>query len=105
MRMQGLPKSIGLAAAVLATTLVLPAGAEAAGDSAWRSGDEVYAKVCGRCHESGVGPVIRGRKLEQDYITAVVRNGLLAMPAFPASAIDDAALAKVAALIAKSPNK
>jgi mono/diheme cytochrome c family protein len=67
--------------------------------SGWREGAEVYAKVCGHCHESGVAPVIRGRSLPPVVVTHFVRNGSRAMPAFRASEIDDEALARVAAYV------
>lgn len=67
--------------------------------SGWREGAEVYAKVCGHCHESGVAPVIRGRNLPPVVVAHFVRNGSRAMPAFRASEIDDEALARVAAYV------
>lgn len=66
---------------------------------AWKDGAEGYAKVCGYCHESNVGPVIRGRALPAAYTRSVVRNGSRAMPAFRTSEIDDKSLAKVAEYI------
>lgn len=90
--------------ASLALPLALLAGhAVADGDGVWKSGENVYAKVCGHCHESGVGPVIKGRQLPPQYITAIVRNGFRAMPAFPGSFIDDNALQQVAEYIEKTP--
>jgi mono/diheme cytochrome c family protein len=65
----------------------------------WKDGPEVYAKVCSYCHDQQIGPVIRGRLLPPEYISAVVRNGNRAMPAFRASEIDDESLKKVAEYI------
>lgn len=65
----------------------------------WKDGREVYAKVCGYCHEQGVGPAIRGRALPPVYIRTIVRNGNRAMPSFRASEIDDESLAKLAEYI------
>ena len=65
----------------------------------WKDGAEVYAKVCSYCHDQQIGPVIRGRSLPPEYISAVVRNGNRAMPAFRASEIDDESLKKVAEYI------
>ena len=65
----------------------------------WKDGPEVYAKVCSYCHDQQIGPVIRGRSLPPEYISAVVRNGNRAMPAFRASEIDDESLKKVAEYI------
>jgi 4-cresol dehydrogenase (hydroxylating) cytochrome subunit len=69
---------------------------------AWKDGAEVYAKICAHCHESGVGPVIRGRGLAPAVISYFVRHGSRAMPAFRAAEIDDGALAKLADYIAKN---
>ena len=68
----------------------------------WKDGAEIYAKVCGYCHEAQVGPQIRGRDLPAAYIHAVVRNGNRAMPAFRPSEIDDESLAKLAEYISKN---
>ena len=69
----------------------------------WKDGAHLYEKVCGRCHEKGVGPVITGRQLPPQYISAIVRNGFRAMPAFPASYIDDKSLQAVGEYIQNSP--
>ncbi|SCX83326.1 cytochrome c [Nitrosospira sp. Nsp13] len=68
----------------------------------WKDGAEVYAKICGYCHESNVGPVIRGRDLPAAYIRTIVRNGNRAMPSFRPSEIDDESLAKLAEYISKN---
>ena len=77
----------------------LIAGAGSAGAAQWRDGAQVYEKVCGYCHDSGVGVVLQGRALPVEYIERVVRHGNRAMPAFRPSEIDDASLAEVAQLI------
>jgi mono/diheme cytochrome c family protein len=69
---------------------------------AWKDGAEVYAKVCALCHETSVGPVIRGRGYDPLYIRLIVRNGYRAMPAFRAGEIDDASLEKLAEYISKT---
>ena len=76
--------------------------AETAAHSAWKDGAEVYAKVCGYCHDTGVAPVLLGRGLPPPLTTVFARNGIRAMPAFRAAEIDDAALAKVAEYISKN---
>lgn len=87
----------------LALPLLLLAGTAAAdGDGVWKGGENVYAKVCGHCHEAQVGPQLKGRQLPPPYITAIVRNGFRAMPAFPASFIDDNALQQVAEYLSAS---
>ncbi|VVO44493.1 c-type cytochrome [Pseudomonas fluorescens] len=89
--------------ACLALPMILLAGiAVADGDGIWKGGENVYAKVCGHCHENQVGPSIKGRQLPSPYITAIVRNGFRAMPAFPASFIDDNSLQQVADYISKT---
>lgn len=92
----------------IATALVISAnGAWAAPQDVpvrgfvWKDGAEVYAKVCGYCHDTQVGPQIRGRSLSETYIRAVVRNGNRAMPSFRSSEIDDESLAKLAEFISK----
>lgn len=70
--------------------------------SGWRDGAQVYASVCGHCHDAGVSPVILGRKLPAPLVTFFVRNGSRAMPAFRAAEIDDEALARLARYIAEN---
>ena len=81
------------------------AAAQAQDDSQWGSGKNLYDKVCGHCHapEVGVGTVIAGRGLPAEYIKFVVRNGLNAMPAFPASYIDDESIVQVAEYLSNLP--
>lgn len=92
-----------LAAALALPGLLLAGPASAADDGAWTGGEQVYAKVCGHCHDSSVAPVLKGRQLPPPYIAAVVRSGLRAMPAFPASHIDDQALQRVTEYLARAP--
>lgn len=104
-----LPTSSVAAKRVLAAGVVLPlvllAAAVQAEESQWGSGKNLYVKVCGHCHkpEVGVGTVIQGRGLPAEYIQYIVRNGFNAMPAFPASYIDDESLAQVAEYLASLP--
>ena len=90
---------------LLVGVAALVAAGQASTDSTgkWQSSQEVYNKVCGYCHEANVGPVITGRNLMPEYISAIVRNGNRAMPAFRESEINDAALAGVAKLVSTSP--
>ncbi|WXL25481.1 cytochrome c [Ectopseudomonas mendocina] len=101
-------KKSALRGSAIAACLALPMAlmsttASADGDGVWKGGANVYAKVCGHCHDAGVGPVIKGRQLPPEYIQAIVRNGFRAMPAFTASYIDDKSLQQVAEYIQKSP--
>jgi mono/diheme cytochrome c family protein len=88
-----------------ALTLASMASAVPAQESQWGSGKALYDKVCGYCHdpEVGVGTPIQGRALPVEYIRFIVRNGFNAMPAFPASYIDDESLAQVTEYIASLP--
>lgn len=88
---------------LLGAALLLGAMPVMAEESPWKDGIQVYAKVCGHCHETGVGPVLKGRNLHPAYITAIARQGFRAMPAMRASFIDDDALQSVAEFINKSP--
>ncbi|CAI07901.1 c-type cytochrome [Aromatoleum aromaticum] len=93
-----------LVASVLPFAL-LAASTQAQDDSQWGSGKNLYDKVCGHCHDPkvGVGPVIAGRDLPESYIRYIVRNGFNAMPAFPASYIDDQSLAQVTEYLSTLP--
>lgn len=68
---------------------------------AWKDGAEVYTKICALCHETTIGPVLRGRDLDPLYIRLMVRNGSRAMPAFRASEIDDQSLEKLSEYVSK----
>ncbi|MDP3371284.1 MAG: cytochrome c [Candidatus Paracaedibacteraceae bacterium] len=83
----------------------LPVAAVQAQDRQWGSGKNVYEKVCAHCHSPavGVGPLIGGRGLPEAYIKAIVRNGFNAMPAFPASHIDDESIAELTKYLSTLP--
>lgn len=87
----------------LIAAAVYPSAARAGSDGTWKSGAEAYEKVCARCHQAGVGPELRGRKLAAAYTKVIARNGMRAMPAMPATAVDEATLDQIAALIEASP--
>ncbi len=46
-------------AALSMTLFALPAYTEDSGKLS--GGENVYTKICGHCHEVGIGPVIKGR--------------------------------------------
>jgi len=94
-------KSLGIIATAFLLVSAGSAWAQAAGQ--WRNGQHVYDKICQYCHESGVGPVLWGRELHSDYIAMRTRQGFAGMPSFRSTDIDDATLAKLADMIAKSP--
>ncbi|MBT7950416.1 MAG: cytochrome c [Gammaproteobacteria bacterium] len=60
--------------------------ADAAGQ--WRNGTHVYIKICSYCHDTGIGPELKGRNLPPEYVSNIVRKGFRAMPAFRATEID-----------------
>ena len=69
---------------------------------AWKDGAEVYTKICALCHETSVGPALRGRELDPLYVRLIVRNGSREMPAFRTSEIDDQSLEKLAEYVSKA---
>lgn len=84
---------------------LLASPVQAQDGSQWGSGKNLYEKLCALCHDPavGVGTVIIGRGLPEAYIRYIVRNGLNAMPAFPASYIDDESIAQVTEYLANAP--
>lgn len=94
-----------LATGVILPLALLSAAAQAQEEPQWRDGQHLYDNVCGHCHapEVNVGPSLGGRSLPEAYIKAIVRNGFNAMPAFPASYVDDESIAKVTEYIAGLP--
>ncbi len=85
-----LARGVGLSLVCLAASAI--ARADSSGQ--WKSGQEAYDKVCGYCHEKGVGPVIKGRGAPPEY-RAIVRQGRRAMPQFRKTEIDDETLSKL----------
>ncbi|MFA5630686.1 MAG: cytochrome c [Porticoccaceae bacterium] len=96
-------KQLLMAALLPFALLALPAQAQESGQ--WGSGKNLYEKVCGQCHDPqvGVGTAIAGRGLPEAYVKFIVRNGFNAMPAFPASFIDDESIAQVTEYLASLP--
>lgn len=94
-----------LVSGVVFSFALLLTPAHAQNGSQWGNGKNLYDKVCAHCHspEVGVGPAIGGRGLPQAYLTTIVRNGLNAMPAFPASYIDDESLAQLTEYLSTLP--
>ena len=101
---RSLRKILVTGATLSLAVLVAPAQAEQQ-QPQWRSGADLYNNVCGYCHkpEVGVGTVLQGRELPVEYLKIMVRNGFNAMPAFPASFVDDAALAELSKYLASLP--
>ena len=91
------------AAAVSAVSSVSEASL-AQSDGRWKSGEEVYVKVCGYCHEAGrVGPELKGRDFPPEIFSTFARHGPLAMPSFRTSEIDDRSLNALSEYLAKAP--
>ncbi|MDY0273387.1 MAG: cytochrome c [Advenella sp.] len=72
------------------------------------SGEFMYQKTCFHCHEANakepnVGPDLKGRNLPPIFTKLRVRQGWLAMPAFPASFIDDKTLDEIAEYVQNAP--
>jgi mono/diheme cytochrome c family protein len=82
-------------------------------------GKQIFTQHCAECHAPGVGhpgtqrlgwsrgeryAVLEQRKdLSADYVRAIVRHGLLEMPAFRPTEISDEALDQLAAYLARRP--
>jgi len=88
---------------MIAAVLSLASPAHAQSTGSWANERELFAKVCSRCHETGIGPVLTGRNLAPDYYKRKVRFGLRAMPAFRNTEIDDALLEKLAQMLSATP--
>jgi len=71
----------GIFTACIALFMTFPAYAKDSDSTS--AGENIYTKICGRCHDVAIGPVIKGRQLPPEYINHVVRHGFRAMPAFP----------------------
>lgn len=93
-----LSSTLGLA--MLALTLADQATAQTV-----NAGQQFYQKVCAKCHEAGIGPVITGRGLPEITYINIARNGNRSMPAFRVTDIDDATLQQLAAYLASTPVK
>ena len=68
-------------------------------------GQRYYERVCAKCHEAGIGPVIKGRGFPEMTYMVIVRNGFNAMPAFRVTDIDDDTLKDLASYLSKTPVK
>jgi cytochrome c5 len=91
--------------AILGATAVwaaMPGQAQAQAAGQWKDPTHAYTKICGNCHEIGVGPVLKGRGLDPDYFVQVARHGMRAMPAIRVTDIDDAMLHQLANFLSKS---
>lgn len=94
---------IASTATCVAASLAMAGPVQAQADGRWRNGEQVYVKVCGYCHDAGVGPALKGRGLPAEAFAPIARHGLSAMPAFRASEIDDQALQALGEYLAQTP--
>lgn len=76
--------------AALAALATMAAAGEAAAQAAgqWDGPGHIYRSACIYCHETGVAPVLKGRRLPVEYVRDRVRKGFGPMPAFKPSEID-----------------
>lgn len=102
-----------LAQPALAASPAKPAPAETSAPAetldqrrSFASGQEAWEKVCARCHTVegksdafSVGPDLSVNEYDADTLRFFIRNGHLAMPAFPGSAFDDASIDELAAYL------
>jgi mono/diheme cytochrome c family protein len=65
-------------------------------------GQQFYEKTCAKCHEAGIGPVIKGRGFPPATYMVIARNGMNAMPAFRVTDIDDATLLELGEYLSKT---
>ena len=101
-----------LSATALGAGLILTAGAAVAqsqpspqSPTVEGQGKRYFEKVCAKCHEVGIGPVLTGRGLDPLFYSTIARHGNRAMPAFRVTDIDDATLQDLAVYLSKSPAK
>jgi mono/diheme cytochrome c family protein len=96
---------MGLAGvAALAGLCLATAGCDAIANatSAPRPPETVYASTCGYCHGHNVRPIILGKNIPAETVTAFVRGGQGAMPAFRQTEISDQELKALAEWIEAS---
>lgn len=96
--------AVGLGALTAAGSAASMASAQPANEPPARSPQHIYDRTCGYCHGHNVGPLILGRRLPAPVITALVRSGQGAMPAFKPTEITNQELAALAAWIEASPS-
>lgn len=65
-------------------------------------GAQYYQKVCAKCHEAGIGPLLLGRGLPPETFLYFARHGSGPMPAFRTTDIDDATLKELAVYLSNS---
>ena len=95
-------KQAAVAGVALAASSALFASQKLGEVQPQRTPEQLYAKTCGYCHGTNVGPIIRGRALPDAAIKMIVRSGQNAMPAFRPTEITNAELDRLATWISAS---
>jgi mono/diheme cytochrome c family protein len=67
-----------------------------------RAPDRVYAVTCQYCHDTGIGPPLKGAQLAPERIRLAVRQGYRSMLAFAPSEITDAELAALVRMLSEA---
>jgi mono/diheme cytochrome c family protein len=74
------------------------AGPVALSTASARHGERVFMRHCHSCHpggDAGLGPSLNDKPLPRFLMAFQIRQGLGAMPAFPADTLDDASVAQL----------
>lgn len=87
----------GLSALALGAVAAPPTAAHDIGP-----GQRYYEKICAKCHEADIGPVLKGKGLSPETVVAFARIGVNAMPAFRVTDIDDATLYDLGVYLSKT---
>jgi mono/diheme cytochrome c family protein len=96
-------RSRAVFAAALLGLLAAPQLVSAQSAGEWRDASHLYSSSCTYCHDTGVGPNLRGVGWPKEYVAVRVRMGYQAMPAFKPSEISEAEIAALAAWLADQP--
>jgi mono/diheme cytochrome c family protein len=97
-RPSGVPVLVAACAALLA-----PAAARSQAAGEWRDPGHLYDSSCTFCHDTGVGPDLKGAGWPKEYVALRLRLGFKAMPAFKPSEISDREIEALAAWLAAQP--
>ncbi len=92
----------GVAGVALATVFSMNANAQATYEVEPREPEYLYDRTCGYCHGHNIAPIIRGRNLPAPVVSAIVRSGMGAMPAFKPTEITDTELDALAQWVSQS---
>lgn len=90
-------------AALALALAALPSLAQAQAAGQWKGPEQIWGASCGYCHDTGVGPQIKGLKLPPAAVARIVRQGLPGMPNFHPSEIGDRELHALAVWVSTAP--